>query len=295
MITVPPANQTVTVAGTASFAVQAAGVAPLDYQWGFNGATLAGATNATLTLTNVSANQGGFYTVTVSDAFGSTASLPAILTVLPPSIVQNGGFETGDFTDWTLAGNTNDTLVVESAAYAHSGLYGVQAGPSGSPVFISQTLATTPGQAYLISCWVNNPEGATPNAFLLSWQGTNLANETNISATNWTNIQATAVAAGASARLAFGIQDNPGYLGLDDISVAPVPQPSFLTFQSGAGAIVFQWSTLPGLGYQLQYTSDLRSLHWINLGGVIIASNAVLTATDSPTNSPRFYRLLLLP
>src|SRR6202044_1429244 len=117
-------------------------------------------------------------------------------------------------------------IVVESSPYTYSGGFGVQAGPVGSPVSISQTLATAPGQAYVISCWVSNPEGATPNEFLLTWNGSNLVNQTNISATNWINLQATVVATGASSVLAFVIQDNPGYLGLDDISASPLPQPS---------------------------------------------------------------------
>ena len=95
--------------------------------------------------------------------------------------------------------------------------------------------------------------------------------------------------------MAFVLQDNPGYLGLDDISVSPLPQPSFLTANSAPGAIVFNWSALPGFGYQLQYTSDLGSGYWSNLGGAMTASNGVLATTDSLTNSQRFYRLLLLP
>jgi hypothetical protein len=294
-ITVQPGNQTVPVPGTASFTVQAIGAPPLYYQWDVNGTNLASATNTTLTLTNLTTNQGGFYTVIVTNPYGSVTSSPSILTVLPASILLNGGFETGNFSDWTLSGNTNGTIVVESSPYNYLGEFGVQAGPVGSPVYISQALATAPGQAYVISCWVSNPEGATPNEFLITWNGTNLVNQTNISATNWINLQAAAVATGPSSILAFVIQDNPGYLGLDDISVSPLPQPSFLTVKPNAGLITFQWSALAGLGYQLQYTSDLRSNSWSNLGGAIIAFDTVLTATDSPTNSQRFYRLLLLP
>src|SRR5216683_1183115 len=43
-ITTPPGNQTVTAGVTATFAVVAAGTAPLSYQWQKNGANLAGAT-----------------------------------------------------------------------------------------------------------------------------------------------------------------------------------------------------------------------------------------------------------
>src|SRR5438093_363186 len=44
-ITTQPANQTVTAGQTATFAVGAAGTAPLGYQWQKNGVNIAGATS----------------------------------------------------------------------------------------------------------------------------------------------------------------------------------------------------------------------------------------------------------
>jgi hypothetical protein len=68
------------VAGkAASFSVTATGTAPLIYQWKFNGANLASATNATLALSNVTTNQAGAYTVAVSNAAGSTNSTASLL------------------------------------------------------------------------------------------------------------------------------------------------------------------------------------------------------------------------
>ncbi len=56
------------------------------------------------------------------------------------------------------------------------------------------------------------------------------------------------------------------------------------------------WSTETGGTYQLQYTSDLSSSNWINLGPAAIANGAMLNTTDSLTNDPqRFYRLVLSP
>jgi uncharacterized repeat protein (TIGR01451 family) len=57
----------------------------LFYQWQFKGATLAGATNATLVLTNVQLNQGGNYAVIVTNLVGSAVSSNALLTVLAPN------------------------------------------------------------------------------------------------------------------------------------------------------------------------------------------------------------------
>ncbi len=62
------------------------------------------------------------------------------------------------------------------------------------------------------------------------------------------------------------------------------------------GALSVTWSVETGGTYQLQFTSDLSSSAWNNLGPPTLATNSSLTASDSFTNSPqRFYRLALSP
>jgi len=65
MITNQPSWQTNAVGSTAMFSVGATGAPPLFYQWRFNSADRAGATNATLVLTNVQTTNQGNYTVRV--------------------------------------------------------------------------------------------------------------------------------------------------------------------------------------------------------------------------------------
>ncbi|MBI5381060.1 MAG: immunoglobulin domain-containing protein [Opitutae bacterium] len=84
VIVTSPASQTMAPGGTASFAVTATSATPLTYQWHKNSAALPGATSSTLTVSNVSADAAGDYTVVVSNVSGATTSQFARLVVAPP-------------------------------------------------------------------------------------------------------------------------------------------------------------------------------------------------------------------
>jgi Leucine-rich repeat (LRR) protein len=88
-ITTPPQNATLGVGANAQFTVTASGIAPLSYQWRFNGVNLAGATNTSFTITNIQPANGGNYTVVVGNFLGSATSSVAVLSVLlPPNITS---------------------------------------------------------------------------------------------------------------------------------------------------------------------------------------------------------------
>ena len=93
-IMVSPTNQTVGVNSTATFSVTVTGgTPPFFYQWlaggtnltdgaTTNGSTISGSTNATLNIFNVQTNDGGDYSVIVTNYGGSVTSFPpAILMV----------------------------------------------------------------------------------------------------------------------------------------------------------------------------------------------------------------------
>jgi hypothetical protein len=67
-------------------------------------------------------------------------------------------------------------------------------------------------------------------------------------------------------------------------------------FQSAAqngGLVTFSWLTTAGVSYQVQYTTDLTSANWTNLGAAIMAASSVTTASDNPGPDPqRFYRVI---
>jgi poly(beta-D-mannuronate) lyase len=79
-ITQQPNSLTIANGGSVNFSVGASGTG-LSYQWSFNGAPIAGATNAILTVANVSDANAGSYLVTVSNSGGSVTSATVTLTV----------------------------------------------------------------------------------------------------------------------------------------------------------------------------------------------------------------------
>jgi hypothetical protein len=80
-IVTQPATQTTFPGSNVIFSVTASGSA-LAYQWKFSGTNVPGATNSSLSLTNVQLPQAGPYFVTITNAAGTTNSSTALLRLL---------------------------------------------------------------------------------------------------------------------------------------------------------------------------------------------------------------------
>ena len=92
IITSQPVSVTVPTGNDATFTVGAIGTAPLSYFWQRNGAFIAWGTNSTYTTNNVQlADSGTQFSCVVSNAYGTTNSQIATLTVLalPPRLPSN--------------------------------------------------------------------------------------------------------------------------------------------------------------------------------------------------------------
>jgi len=224
-------------------------------------------------------------------------TLPFTLSIAQ-NLVANGGFESGTFNSWTL--NASSTQVGNRVGLVHSGHYGAQLGQPGTLGYLSQTLPTTVGQSYRLSLWLVNPNntvGATPNEFQVQWEGATIYDAVNLPFTAWTNLQLTVTATTAGSLLQFGFQDDPYYLGLDDISVKPVAAPHVLAIIQSPATFRFTFATTPGAVYQIQYQTNLTQPNWADLGSPVLSATNSLQFSDPDTAnfSQKFYRLKLVP
>jgi subtilase family serine protease len=215
------------------------------------------------------------------------------------SLVLNGGFESGDFSFWTLTAGSS--LIDDgSAVTPHTGSYVAIFGQLGSLGPLTQTLLTRPGQAYLLSYWLTSVPDldnvTITNEFRASFDSKLLIDMKNIGILDWTNMQFLVTASSSSTILEFDFRDDPYYLGLDDVKVFPVPAPSFQSITLSNGAVHLTWNTMVGVTYQLQYQSDLIQSNWNNLGAPLLAAGTTASASDpGPLGPARYYRVVLVP
>jgi hypothetical protein len=86
-------------------------------------------------------------------------------------LIINGGFETGSLTSWVYCNPSSSAYAgqVQASSYtyssktyaAYSGTHFYLDGAVGAPDYLSQTFATTIGDTYTISFWLDNPSGGT--------------------------------------------------------------------------------------------------------------------------------------
>jgi PEP-CTERM motif len=162
-------------------------------------------------------------------------------------LIHNGSFETGDFTGWTLGGNVDGFTVVASSGFdglnAPDGNYYAALGAIGSDNILSQTFADVAGALYEASFYLAS-DGDTPNDFAVVGPGPlSLGPLTDIAASPFVQYFGFFTGSGSDT-ITFYSRNDPGYLGLDLVSVQGpgVPEPAAWSMMllgfGGLGAVM---------------------------------------------------------
>ena len=174
-ITNQPASPTVFGGSNAVFTVAASGNTPLAYQWLKNGTNLAngtgiaGATTNVLTLTAVTTNSSGNYTVIITNLYGAATSSVAGLTVVLPPV-----FTVTTVTNRTLQCGSNvvNLAVTVSGTTPLSYQWSLDAVPLTNATNTTFSLTNLTLPSHTVSVTVTNLYGSVTNTAALTVQDT---------------------------------------------------------------------------------------------------------------------------
>jgi hypothetical protein len=161
----------------------------------------------------------------------SGAALLSVGGAQASSLIVNGGFETGDFTGW-VADAVSFPMGVGGPPFTpvNSGDFAAQiAGFSFGPDTLSQTVADTAGQNYILSFARLVGDGAPTVSLDVTWNGNSIFSELNPATVNVYQTFAFNVVGTGTDALVFTSANDPSFTYLDDVSLtstAATPLPS---------------------------------------------------------------------
>jgi hypothetical protein len=153
----------------------------------------------------------------------------------------NGGFENGNFTGWTLSGDTSLVGVCGASTCPgnlapENGSYAAFLGPVETAT-LAQTLPTTPGDQYTVSFFLADPQGGTPDYFSVAFGNASVTLDNFGGSFGWQEYELTTTANSAETQLSFNMRNNPGFWFIDNVTLqqgGSVPEPGTLVlFASG--------------------------------------------------------------
>jgi len=195
-------------------------------------------------------------------AAGARAST-VICTSVGGNLVSNCGFETGDFTSWTVGGATSGSFdgnyygvqgdlnsppsgatvlgPVNSGSWA--AYFGTDVTQTIAPITLSQTLTGPAGVLYTISFYIDQYALTSDNLFSVTFAGDTVTSVTNMAPTNgfvFESFNYSDVSV-VNPVLQFSFQNPPDYFFLDDVAVtvSTLPEPSGMRLGGPALGLLF--------------------------------------------------------
>ncbi|MBC7773551.1 MAG: hypothetical protein H7210_13735 [Pyrinomonadaceae bacterium] len=150
------------------------------------------------------------------------AAAAAFVGTASANLVSNPGFETGDFTGWTVFGDDDFTFVDDG--FTRTGDFSGFFGPLTSGG-IEQVLTASAGDQIDVSFWMASFFGDIPNAFVVTLDGQVIAAGADFTEFDYTEFTATITTTTNNPVLNFTFTNPPDFFMLDDVSAEIVPTP----------------------------------------------------------------------
>ncbi len=285
--------------------VLARGSAPLSYQWRLNGAPLAGATNATLTVTNIQVANEGEYEVIVANPAGEAAARATLTVLVRPAFVQAPLAQTvvagGDLSlSAVISGNpppftfswrrvSPSVIFTNAVTSARSNFFTLNTTANGL-VLASNMLATN------ISLRLTVSNLATAGSSMASTFAITLLADTDQDGLPdvWESAYEPAPGSGVDPALdsdGDGMSNGAEYLAGTD----PTNALSYLKieFAGRPGPAAVQFAAVSNKTYSVEYCDALGTAPWLKLDDVVARkTNRVEVLADPAWTSNRFYRVV---
>jgi outer membrane lipoprotein SlyB len=300
-VVIPPASVTNRAGSNITFTVIARGSAPVRYQWRLNGVTLPGATNATLTRTNIQFADDGEYDVTISNPVNATMASARLVVLINPVYVKPP-------VSTTVVAGSDFTMSAEVSGnpmpFAYSWRRGsiIIATNSGDYRSNFITLNTTavgliltnnmPSSNFQMRLVVYNQANRSPGV-LVTFTNTVLAdfdrdgipdvveNELGLSPSDPVDAALDGDGDGMSNRAEYTAGTDPA----SDLS--------YLRIDQGPGAATVNVAAVSNRTYTVQFTDNLNSGAWSRMADIVArSSNRIESFTDATWTTNRFYRVV---
>lgn len=309
-------------------------LAPITYQWRFNGVDIPGQVDSQLALGAVQLPQEGDYSVVVANAFAQTLSQTARLTVkVKPIIViqptpTNQVAAVGDTVSFTVtatgslpmsfrwrrgtANVTNITLMSGTCVFTLPNVQTNQAGKYSVAVtnLAGAAIPAFSSNADLVVLFrpviTNQPvsrvaELGASTSFTVGAGGSGplsyqwLFNNAPIGGATSATLPLNALQASQQGTYTVVVSNQVGR-ALSQPATLSLRQASVVSIELKGGGVVVDWTSAPGLSYRLQSRKDLASGDWVD-GETVAATDWVTRRTFGTPDAGQalYYRVLLLP
>jgi VCBS repeat-containing protein len=137
-----------------------------------------------------------------------------------PTVVVNGGFESGDLTGWSATTHVQVQFFGLGGQY---GNYSALLSPNTSSDSLAQNIATTPGQHYTLGFDVTGDADSSSNSLAVSWDGSTIlaVNDGQSGAFTHYSFDVVGDATLSSTPLQFTYTDDGTGLRVDNVSLNP--------------------------------------------------------------------------